>query len=251
MENPVITQLQNRKSIRQFTGEVISEEHLALIFKTAQRAATSINAQQISLVYTRDKAKLARIAELCGGQTHVGTADVFVGIVVDFNRTSAVAESLGKSQVIEQSAEGIIIGAVDAGIMLNHLQSAAEALGYGTTCLGSVRNSMAEFVTLFNLPKKTLLLVGTTIGVPTEKAKNAPLKPRVTLDSFVMEDTYDSDKVRSSALTYEKEFKEFREKTGSAAVPSYSEKIVSNYTDGFYRKTGKVFEEQGFAFKDE
>lgn len=251
MENTVITQLQNRKSIRQFTGEVISDAHLELIFKTAQRAATSINAQQISLVYTRDKAKLARIAELCGGQAHVATADVFVGIVVDFNRTSAVAESLGKHQVIEQSAEGIIIGAVDAGIMLNHLQSAAEALGYGTTCLGSVRNSMAEFVTLFNLPKKTLLLVGTTIGVPTEKAKNAPLKPRVALDSFVMEDTYDSDKVRSSALTYEKDFKEFRETTGSAAVPSYSEKIVSNYTDGFYRKTGKVFEAQGFAFKDE
>ena len=100
-------------------------------------------------------------------------------------------------------------GAIDAGIMIDHLQSAAEALGYGTTCLGSVRNSMEEFITLFNLPKKTLLLVGTTIGVPTEKAKNAPLKPRVALDSFVMEDTYDSDKVRSSALTYEKEFKEF------------------------------------------
>jgi FMN reductase [NAD(P)H] len=110
---------------------------------------------------------------------------------------------------------------------------------------------MEEFITLFNLPKKTLLLVGTTIGVPTEQAKNAPLKPRVALDSFVMENCYDSDKVRSSALTYEKEFKEFREKTGSSAVPSYSEKIVSNYTDGFYRKTGKVFEAQGFAFKDE
>ena len=164
---------------------------------------------------------------------------------------SSDLESLGKHQVIEQSAEGIIIGAVDAGIMLNHLQSAAEALAYGTTCLGSVRNSMEEFITLFNLPKKTLLLVGTTIGVPTEQAKNAPLKPRVALDSFVMEDCYDSDKVRSSALVYEKEFKEFREKTGSSAVPSYSEKIVSNYTDGFYRKTGATFQAQGFSFKDE
>ena len=251
MENPTLFQLQNRKSIRQFTGERISDEDLETIFKTAQRAPTSINAQQISLVYTRDKAKLARIAELCGGQAHVATADVFVGIVVDFNRTSAMAESLGKTQVIEQSAEGIIIGAVDAGIMLSYLQSAAEALGYGTTALGSVRNNMAEFIPLFNLPKKTLLLVGTTIGVPTEKAKNAPLKPRVALDSFVMEESYDSEKVRSSALIYEKEFKEFREKTGSGAVPSYSEKIVSNYTDGFYRKTGSVFKAQGFAFKDE
>ena len=76
MENPTITQLQNRKSIRQFTGEAIKDADLELIFKTAQRAPTSINAQQISLVYTRDKAKLARIAELCGGQAHVAKADV-------------------------------------------------------------------------------------------------------------------------------------------------------------------------------
>ncbi len=67
MENPTIKQQQNRKSIRQFTGEPVSEEDLALIFKTAQRAPTSINAQQVSLVYTRDKAKLKRISELCSG----------------------------------------------------------------------------------------------------------------------------------------------------------------------------------------
>lgn len=144
-----------------------------------------------------------------------------------------MAESLGKHQVIEQSAEGIIIGAVDAGIMLNHLQSAAEALGYGTTCLGSVRNSMEEFITLFNLPKKTLLLVGTTIGVPTEQAKNAPLKPRVALDSFVMEDRYDSDKVLSSALTYEKEFKSFEKKQEAAQYLVTQRKLLVTSHDGF------------------
>ena len=129
MENKALTQLQNRKSIRHFTGEAVSEEDLETIFKTAQRAPTSINGQQISLVYTRDKEKLAHIARLCNEQAHIATADVFVGIVIDFNRTSAIVESVGKNHIIEQSAEGIMVGAIDAGIMLSHLQSAAEALG--------------------------------------------------------------------------------------------------------------------------
>jgi len=251
MENPTIKQLQNRKSIRQFTGESVSEEDLQLIFKTAQRAPTSINGQQISLVYTRDKEKLGQISELCNQQAHIATADVFVGIIIDFNRTSAVVESVGKNHVIEQSAEGIMVGAVDAGIMLSSLQTAAEALGYGTTSIGAVRGKSDEMVKYFNLAPKTFLVVGCTIGVPTDKAKNAPLKPRVALDTFAMQDSYDSDKVRKGALAYEEVLKTFRDKTGSGSMPTYAEITSNYYADNYYRKTGKTLMAQGFAFKDE
>lgn len=251
MENPTLTQLQNRKSIRHFTGEAISEADLETIFKTAQRAPTSINGQQISLVYTRDKAKLENIAELCGGQTHIAEADVFVGIIIDFNRTSAIVESVGKNHIIEQSAEGIMVGAVDAGIMLSHLQSAAEALGYGTTAIGAVRKESEAFIKLFNLPQKTFLALGCIIGVPTEKAKNAPLKPRVALDSFVMQECYESEKVRNGALAYEQTLKAFRDATGSGSMPTYAEITSSYYADIYYRKTAKSLVAQGFAFKDE
>lgn len=251
MENPTLTQLQNRKSIRHFTGEAISEEDLETIFKTAQRAPTSINGQQISLVYTRDKTKLENIAELCGGQTHIAEADVFVGIIIDFNRTSAIVESVGRNHIIEQSAEGIIVGAIDAGIMLSHLQSAAEALGYGTTCIGAVRKNSPAFTKLFNLPQKTFLALGCIIGVPTEKAKNAPLKPRVALDSFVMQERYESEKVRNGALVYEQTLKAFRDATGSGSMPTYAEITSSYYADIYYRKTAKSLVAQGFAFKDE
>jgi len=251
MENPTIQQLQNRKSIRQFTGEVISDEHLELIFKTAQRAPTSINGQQISLVYTRDKAKLKEIAHLCHEQAHIATADVFVGIVIDFNRTTIITESMGKKHVIEQSAEGIMVGAVDAGIMLIHLQVAAEALGYGTTSIGAVRENSDKMIELFHLPPKTFLVVGCTIGVPTEAAKNAPLKPRVALESFAMQDVYDNEKVKKGVLAYDKTFKAFRDATGSGSMPTYAEITSNAYSSVYYRKTGKVLMAQGFAFKDE
>lgn len=53
--NETIKLLQNRRSVREFTGEKIKDEDLKLILKTAQRAASSVNGQQISLIVVRDK----------------------------------------------------------------------------------------------------------------------------------------------------------------------------------------------------
>lgn len=250
MQNPILKQLQTRTSIRDFTGQNVSDEDLELIFKTAQRAPTSINGQQISLIYTRDKEKIKTIAEFAGGQKQVETADVFVAIVIDFNRTNYACIAEGKTQVVEKTAEGILMGAVDAGIALNHLQSAAEALGYGTTSIGGIRANSDKMVSLFGLPQRTFIAVGCTIGVPTDKAKQAPLKPRVPLESFVMQDVYDDDAVKKGVYAYNEEFKDFRTKTGSGTMPSYFEITANSYEKSYDRKTATVLQEQGFIFKD-
>ena len=246
--NPTIAQLQNRRSIRQFTGERVSDADLELIFKTAQRAPTSINGQQISLVYTKDKDKIKKIAELCGGQPQIATADVFVAIIIDFNRTAKAVELAGKEHVIEHSAEGIMVGAIDAGIMLSSLQTAAEALGYGTTAIGAVRANPEAMIELFNLPPKTFVAVGSTIGVPTEAAKNAPLKPRISLDSFAMKETYDNARVLDAVEPYNDAMRTFRDATGSGDMPTYVELTANYYSSVYFPKTGTTLEAQGFEF---
>ena len=50
--NKVIEQLQNRRSVRNFAGEKVKDEDLELILRTAQRAPSSVNGQQISLIVT-------------------------------------------------------------------------------------------------------------------------------------------------------------------------------------------------------
>lgn len=58
--NELIKQLQNRRSVREFTGEKIKEEDLKTILATAQRAANSVNGQQTSLIVVRDKEKISK-----------------------------------------------------------------------------------------------------------------------------------------------------------------------------------------------
>ena len=48
--NETIKQLQDRRSVREFTGENIKEKDLQAILYTAQRAANSVNGQQTSLI---------------------------------------------------------------------------------------------------------------------------------------------------------------------------------------------------------
>ncbi|MBF7070048.1 nitroreductase family protein [Aliarcobacter butzleri] len=248
--NPIIKQLSERKSIRQFTGEFVKDEDLELIIKTAQRCPTSINGQQISLIYTRDKEKIKQIAQFCGGQEQIATADVFITICVDFNRTIFAVEQTGEKHQIDKSAEGVLVGAVDAGIMLNAIQITAESLGYGTTAIGAVRNEPAKMIELLNLPLKTFPIVGTTIGVPTIEAKNAPLKPRIPLKSFAFEDNYDDKKVKDGVLVYEKQMKKFREDNNMNYLQSYCEQTANYYKNIYFRKIEENYTKQGFIFKD-
>ncbi len=248
--NKIITQLSNRKSIRQFTGESISTNDLDLIIKTAQRCPTSINAQQISLIYTRDKEKIKQLAELCGGQEQVATADVFITIVVDFNRTIYAVNQVGEEHVIDKSAEGILVGAVDAGIMLNAIQVSAESLGYGTTAIGAIRNEPEAIIKLLGLPSKTFPIVSTTIGVPSKEAQNSPLKPRIPINSFAFEDKYNDTKVKEGVLIYEKEMKEFRDDNNMDYLESYCEQTAKYYKNIYFRKIAKNYKKQGFEFKD-
>ena len=246
--NETVKQLQNRRSVREFTGEEVKEEDLQTILYTAQRAANSVNGQQTSLIVIRDKEKLAKIAEICGGQKHIEEAGAFVFVVMDFHRGVYAAESVGKRNIGPLSADGILVGAIDAGIMVNALQTAAIALGYGTTVIGAIRKNSKEIIKMLELPKYVFPLVGSTIGVPVERPLTR-VKPRVPLNTFAFEDKYDVEKVKEGVEFHEKDIKEWREENGMPQLPSHKEMIVRIY-ENFYNESKKELEGQGFKFVD-
>ena len=143
----------------------------------------------------------------------------------------------------------MLVGAVDAGIVVNSLQTAAHALGYGTTVIGAIRKATKEFIKMLELPEYVFPIVGTTIGVPVER-KLTRVKPRVPLDTFVFEDTYDAKKVEEGVEFHEKDTVAWREENGTPQLPSYKEMIVRIY-ENFYNTSKQDLEGQGFKFADE
>lgn len=47
-------------------------------------------------------------------------------------------------QVIHESLEAMVVGAVDAGIILGNLITAAESLGLGIVPIGGIRNESSS-----------------------------------------------------------------------------------------------------------
>ena len=250
MENAVLKQLLTRRSVREFTGESVREEDLELILKAAQQAPSSVNAQQVSLVITRNKETIQKIAEITGGQPQVAGADVFITFIIDFNRTAEACRLAGETQAIEQSAEGLMVGALDAGIMVASLQAAAESLGYGTTTIGGIRKNPQAMIDLLNLPKKTFPVVGTIIGVPNPE-KFPQIKPRVPLKSFAMRERYDSERVLEGVLIYDKALRLWWDEQGMASMPAYVNSTAGFYKQIYYPYIWIAFENQGFCWVDE
>lgn len=248
--NTVIQQLLNRTSVRSFSGEKVNDSDLELILKAGQQAPSSINAQQVSLIVTRDKATIEEIAIIAGGQAQVATADVFITIVIDFNRTDIASRFESQKQIIEQSAEGIIVGAGDAGITLNALQTAANSLGYGSTAIGGIRNNPKAMIELLKLPKKTFPVFGITLGVADE-TQLPQVKPRVPLESYAMNETYCSEKVEQGVQQYNEALRNWWDAQGLRSMKTYSEEVAMFYSNIYFPSVAKGFYNQGFKFTDE
>jgi FMN reductase [NAD(P)H] len=250
MSNPVIDQLTQRRSVRGFSSEPVKEEDLAAILKATQQAPNSINGQQTSLVVIRDKERIARVAEIAGGQPQVAGADVVVVFVVDFNRTAEAAKIAGTEQVVERSAEGIIVGAVDAGIALATFQTAASALGYGTTAIGGIRRDPAALIEMLGLPPRTYPLVASTLGVP-DPAREPQVRPRVPLESYAMSETYDAAKVAEGVAALDPVLRAWWDAQGLTQMGTYSQDTAKTYSTFYFPTIAATLRSQGFEFADQ
>lgn len=198
----VLEAVKNRKSIRQFTGEPVKKEDLDEIIELARRAPSSMNGQQISLVYTMDKDIIEKVSVLSGGQAQIKNCEAFVLIVGDFYRDSIYLESVGKKLTnnIQKLKETAL---VDAGIMATILNFAAIGKGYGCTIIGGVEHAPEKIGEIFGLPEHAFVLLGLIIGVPTKESTQGSLKPRIAKNAFAMENKYDTQAQKTAIIDYQ------------------------------------------------
>lgn len=195
--------IKNMKSIRKFTDESIKKEDLEEIIEVAIRAPSSVNGQQISLVYTTDKNIIEKIAHLSGGQAQIRDCSCFITLIGDYYRDKVYLESVGKELTddIQRLRE---VAMVDAGIMALTINYVAMAKGYGCTIIGGVKDNPEQIAELLNLPENTIVALGITIGVPTKESLEGTLKPRIKKEAFAMEDKYNKEVQVNAVKDYEK-----------------------------------------------
>lgn len=247
MINETIKTIQERRSIRAFSGESVAEEDLDLVLRSVQNAPNSMGAQQTSLIVIRDKERIQQIAKITGGQPQVAAADVFIVVVVDYNRTNIAVEKTGNTQAIHKTMEGQLAGAVDAGIYVALLDIAIQSLGYGATIIGGLRDQPMEAIEMMGLPEMTYPIVGITMGVK-KKDDQTSLRPRVPFDSFCMDEVYDNEKVKQGVDQHDIDMEKFWCDQGQEA-PNYSQAAANIYKQLYYPNTKPSLEKQKLGFE--
>jgi len=189
-----VAQMFRHRSRRSYRADALPQDQIERLVDAARHASTSSYIQAYSVVAVRDAAIKRECARLCSGQQHIVEAPVFFAICADLHKLALACGRHGTS-VQAQSFELFLQATVDAALLGQNLQLAAEAEGLGACMIGAARNHPIELAALLGLPPHAYVVFGMTIGVPADD----PLpRGRMPLDGVLHWDHYDTARVEAS-----------------------------------------------------
>jgi FMN reductase (NADPH) len=162
-----VAQMFRHRSRRSYRPDPVPEAQIERLVDAARHASTSSFLQAYAVVAVRDPAVKGECARLCAGQRHIVEAPVFFAVCADLHTLAAACGRHG-TDLQTQSFELFLQATVDAALLGQNLQLAAEAEGLGACMIGAARNHPLELAALLGLPPHAYVVFGMTIGVPAD-----------------------------------------------------------------------------------
>lgn len=245
--NETIALLISHRSHQDFLSDPIAETDLDAIVEAAWRGPTSSNGQQVSLVVVRDAARRQALAEIAGGQPWIVKAPVFLVVLIDFHKTAAACREQDVPHVVEATAEGLLIGGIDAGIALGNLMVAARGLGYAVRAIGGIRRDGRAIAELLHLPPRTFPVCGLCIG---HGGREPARKPRLDIATFRHDETYCDDGLAEAIADYDRKLAAHWQDCGRADGRAWSESIARSYRKPLSPDLAAELRRQGFRLEE-
>lgn len=233
MEKTVEQTLLERRSVRRYQYEQISDADMEFIYAAIRNTPTSYNGQQFSVIDISDS-DLKEHLYVITGQKQIKTCSHFLVFVADYHKIEQGWKAKGVAPtVFPATVDGYTVGVIDASLALMSALTAAESRGIGTCPIGYIRTAAPEKVSqLLKLPKGVFLVCGLALGIPRELPD---LKPKQPVGLVVHHNTYRSDELTPELLRYDNEVKQFN---ASRAGGKSDNDWVSHITD-YYREGEK------------
>lgn len=188
VSTPAIDVMTSHHSVRSYTEDPISEEHLLAILASASSAATSSNQNSWSVIVVRDHDLKHDLMEATGKNPFIAQAPVFLVWIADLSRAHRLAKK--KDAIVDslKYQEALLVGTIDATLAAQNAVVAAESFGMGTCYVGGIRTNIEKVCDLLNLPEYSYPVVGLSLGWPADQAE---VKPRLPLNSVAFNEAYD------------------------------------------------------------
>ncbi len=238
--------MMERRSIRRYEREPVTQEQMDFIFEAIRNTPTSYNGQQFSVIDIDDQELKLKLYELTG-QKQIKTCSRFLAFCADFHKITLMS---GVKDVamppFTSTADGLIVGTVDAALAMMSAVTAAGALGLGTCCIGYARTAApAEISSLLRLPQGVYLVCGLAIGVPREMPDLKPKQPR---EAMIHHNEYSDDLPLVDALEkYDAEVTAYNAvRAGSKTTNDWATHIISYYVEAMNYNMLDALRARGF-----
>lgn len=245
----MLEKMKNRRTIRKYTTQDISEALLNELLEVAARASNTGNMQLYSVVVTRNQANKEKLAPAHFNQPVVTTAPVVLTFCADANRFVKWAEQR-KAVAGFDNFQTFIASTIDAMLFAQSFCMAAEEKGLGICYLGTTTYNADKIIDALSLPRLVVPIVTVTVGYPDgmpEQVERLPLKAVVHQETYM-----DYTPASIDALYREKEELEVNKQF---VRENNKETLAQVFTDIRYTKVNneyfsdvllKVLKEQGF-----
>lgn len=207
--NASVAKMLEHRSVRAYAATPVEDDALNWAIAAAQSASTSSNLQPWSVIAVRDRAKIARLAELSGGQRHVAEAPLFLAWIVDWSRL----RRLGAVQQLPTDGidflECYTMGTVDTSLAAQNAAVVFESLGLGVVYIGGMRNQPEAVAAELGLPSDSFVLFGMCVGHP-DPARLAEIRPRLPQSAVLHDERYGADGEASAIQEYDLRMSDFQ-----------------------------------------
>ncbi|MHC3129057.1 MAG: nitroreductase family protein [Candidatus Bathyarchaeota archaeon] len=158
----VLEAINERRSIRAFTDEKVSEKDVERLIDAARWAPSAGNTQPLELVVVKDKEMKRKLSEAALNQTFIQKAPVVIVVCADLNRSSRGYGSRGKHLYSLQ----------DTAAATENILLAAQELGLATCWVGAFREK--EVAKAVKAPRNLKPVAIVPVGHPAERPVAPP-----------------------------------------------------------------------------
>jgi nitroreductase len=187
--NEVIKNLMERKSVRSFTDQPISQEDITTILEAASNAPTAGNQQMYTILHITDQALKERLAVTCDNQPFIAKAPLVLIFLADVQKWyDAFAENGCNPR--KPGPGDLLLAVDDSLIAAQNAVTAAQSLGIGSCYIGDIMEQCEEHRRLLGLPEYVIPAAMIVFGYPTRQQQERKKPERCPLSILVHENTY-------------------------------------------------------------
>jgi nitroreductase len=241
--------LLNRKTIRKYNNNDISDDLLNELLEASCRASTTGNMQVYSIITTRSEEKKAELSPCHFNQAMVKDAPLVLTFCADFNRFNLWCKQRNAEPGYNNFLS-FITAALDALLVAQTFCIAAESKGLGICYLGTTIYTADKIIDILDLPPGVVPITTLTLGWPDEDPEQVD---RLALSSVVHSETYKNYSSEDIDRIYAE--KESRGDSKQFVSENDKENLAQVFTDIRYKKADNehfskvlldVLKKQGF-----